>query len=139
LALSAGIYHAYVTRPWTMRRLVDKVVEMLGTAPARVDGGNLTFVLGDVNPTLWIWKDRYNKAIFGWAVITYDTALRAPMHSFGGMAIRIDHPAPSGEADLTNVPPPACYPWPTNGASLAAGFWAAVVNFGQPSLRFVRS
>jgi hypothetical protein len=42
----ASAYHAFVTRPWTMRKMADEFAQLLGMAPAGVDGGNLTFRTG---------------------------------------------------------------------------------------------
>jgi hypothetical protein len=106
--------------------------------PDSVEGGDLTFVQGDLHSTLWIWKDRWNKAVFGWSVTTYETALSKQMERFGGMGIRIDHPPPSGLVEPTNIPPGACYPWPMSGSPLAAEVSTAIAQYGHPSLRFVR-
>ncbi|MEV6295025.1 hypothetical protein AB0M41_32410 [Streptomyces sp. NPDC051896] len=127
-----------MTRPWTMRKMADEFAQLLGMDPAGVDGGNLTFARGDLHSTLSIWKDRYDRAVFGWMVVTYDTALRDRMNSFGGMSVRIDHPAPSAEANPTNISPGACYPWPASGSPLAREATAAVTEYGRPSLHFVR-
>jgi hypothetical protein len=42
----ASAYHAFVTRPWTMRKMADEFAQLLGMAPAGVDGGNLAFRTG---------------------------------------------------------------------------------------------
>ncbi|MEV7680046.1 hypothetical protein AB0O64_16030 [Streptomyces sp. NPDC088341] len=127
-----------MTRPWTMRELTDEFAELLGTAPTGVDGGNLTFARGDLHSALRIWKDHHDRAVFGWMVSTVDTALHDRMKRFGGMSIRIDHPTPAGDAEPTNIPWEACYPWPTKGIPLAREAAAAVTRYGRPSLRFVR-
>lgn len=93
---------------------------------------------GELHSTLSIWKDRFDRSVFGWAVHTYDTALRDRMAGFGGMSIRIDHPTPSGDANPTDIPPGACYSSPAGGAPLAAEAAAAVTQHGPVSLHFVR-
>lgn len=42
--LSADAKHAVVTRPWTMRKMTDEVVELLGMVPACVEGGDLSLL-----------------------------------------------------------------------------------------------
>ena len=118
--------------------MADEFAELLGVAPASVDGSNLTFVQGDLHSTLSIWKDRYDRSAFGWMVRTYYTALRDRMESFGGVSIRIGHPTPSGDANPTNIPPGACYPWPASGTPLAPEATAGVTQYGPASLHFVR-
>jgi hypothetical protein len=121
-----------------MHQMVDEVVRLLGTVPARAEGGNLTFFHGDLHSVLSIWKDRYNKAIFGWTVLTYDTALRDQMEGFGGLGVRIDHPPPSGDTRPSNTPPAACYSWPTSGRPLAVEVSTSITQYAPRSLRFVR-
>ncbi|MGW2650661.1 hypothetical protein ACWC2T_38705 [Streptomyces sp. NPDC001393] len=118
--------------------MADEFAELLGMIPAGIEGGNLTFVRGDLHSTLSIWKDRHDRTVFGWTVHTYAIALRDRMERFGGMRIRIDHPTPSGEANPTNVPARAGYPWPASGSPLAREVTAAVTEYGLPSLNFVR-
>lgn len=87
--------------------MTDEFAELLRTAPASVEGGNLTFPQGDLHSTLSIWKARYDKATFGWMVITYDTALHDQMKRYGEWAsgsIIPRHPA--------TRPPPALPPLP---------------------------
>jgi hypothetical protein len=121
-----------------MREMADEFAELLGMVPVNVEGGDLTFARGELHSTLSIWKDRFDRSVFGWVVHTYDTALRDRMEGFGGMSIRIDHPTPSGDANPTNIPPGACYPWPAGGTPLAAEAAAAVTQYGPVSLHFVR-
>ncbi len=118
--------------------MADEFARLLGMAPAGVDGGTLTFAQGEMQSTLAIWKDRHDRSVFGWMVVTYDTALRDRMQSFGGLSVRIDHPTPSGEANPTNIPPGACYPWPAKGTPLGGQATAAVTEYGRPSVHFVR-
>lgn len=118
--------------------MAEQFVELLGTTPASIDGGKLTFVRGSLSTTLSIWKDRYNRAAFGWMVLTDYTRLRAPMDGFGGVGIRIDHPSPTGDTGPSDVPPAACCPWPAGSAPLASEVTASVARYGPPSLRFVR-
>lgn len=117
--------------------MADEFAELLGMTPAGVQGGNLTFARGDVHSTLSIWKDRNDRAVFGWMVITYDTALRDRMRDFGGSSVRIDHPTPSGEASPADIPPSARYPWPATGSPLAGEVTTAVTQYGHPALDFV--
>jgi hypothetical protein len=121
-----------------MRKLTDEVAGLLGMAPAAVEDGDLSFFRGDLRSTLSVWKDRRDRAIFGWMVFTYDLALYGQMARFGGMGIRIDHPSPSGDASPASIPPAACYPWPSGGGQLAAEASAAVIQYGPASLGFVR-
>ncbi|MFI1660457.1 hypothetical protein ACH4ZU_36930 [Streptomyces sp. NPDC020472] len=118
--------------------MADQFVELLGTAPVSVDGGKLTFVRGSLCTTLSIWKDRYDWSAFGWMVYTDYTGLRDRMDGFGGVGIRIDHPAPTGDASPSSVPPVACYPWPAGSAPLAPEIAAGVTRYGPASLHFVR-
>nr|WP_159059506.1 hypothetical protein [Streptomyces antibioticus] len=117
--------------------MADEFADLLGMVPAGVEGGDLTFVRGDLHTTLSIWKDRYDRSIFGWMVHSYDTALRDRMDRFGGMSIRIDHPRPSGSVNPTNIPQGACYPWPASGTPLAPEVTATVTQYGPLSLGFV--
>ncbi|MGW1169135.1 hypothetical protein [Streptomyces sp. NPDC002550] len=118
--------------------MTDEFAELLGMVPVSVEGGDLAFTRGELHSTLSIWKDRFDRSVFGWTVHTYDSALRDRMESFGGMSIRIDHPTPSGGANPTNIPPGACYPWPVGGTPLAPQAAAAVTEYGPVSLLFVR-
>ncbi|MFE9629237.1 hypothetical protein [Streptomyces sp. NPDC006527] len=118
--------------------MADLFVELLGTAPAGIDGGTLTFVRGSLYTKLSIWKDRYDRSIFGWMVHTDYTGLRDQMDGFGGVGIRIDHPSPSGDAGPSDIPPAACYPWPAGSARLASEVTVGITHYGPPSLRFVR-
>ena len=118
--------------------MTGEVAGLLGMVPASAEGDGLAFLRGDLRSVLSVWKDRYDKTVFGWMVITYDTALRDQMKGFGGMGIRIDHPPPSGDANPADVPPAACYPWPASGTPLAAEVSTAVTRYGPPSLGFVR-
>lgn len=121
-----------------MRKMADEFAELLGMVPVSVQGGDLTFARGELRSTLSIWKDRFDRSVFGWMVRTYDTALRDRMEGFGGMSIRIDHPTPPDGANPTNIPPAAGYPWPVAGTPLAPEAAAAVTEYGPVSLRFVR-
>jgi hypothetical protein len=121
-----------------MRKMADELPSCSGWLLPVWTAATSRFARGDLHSTLSIWKDRYDRAVFGWMVVTYDTALRDRMNSFGGMGVRIDHPAPSGEANPTNIPPGACYPWPASGSPLAREATAAVTEYGRPSLYFVR-
>lgn len=88
--------------------MADEFADLLEMAPAGVEGGNLTFSRGDLRSTLSIWKDRYNRSVFGWTVVTYDAVLRDQMASFGGLSIRIDHPRhPARRAHPTSPREPA--------------------------------
>ncbi|MFI2415794.1 hypothetical protein [Streptomyces sp. NPDC018947] len=118
--------------------MADQFVELLGTAPVSVDGGKLTFVRGSLCTTLSMWKDRYGRSAFGWVVYTEYIDLCEQMDGFGGVGIRIDHPAPSGDASPSSIPPAACYPWPAGSALLPSEIAAGVTRHGLPSLRFVR-
>jgi hypothetical protein len=131
-------YHAFVTRPWTVRRMADQFVELLGTTPASIDDGKLTFIRGSLSTILSIWKDRYDRSAFGWMVHTDYTDLRDRMDGFGGVGIRIDHPAPTGNTGPADIPPAACYPWPAGSAPLASEVTASVTRYGPSSLHFVR-
>ncbi|GGV08175.1 hypothetical protein GCM10010275_55480 [Streptomyces litmocidini] len=113
-------------------------VELLGTAPASIDDGKLTFVRGSLATTLSPWKDRYNRSAFGWMVYTDCTALRDRMDGFGGVGIRIDHLSPSGDTGPSAIPPAACCPWPSGSAPLSSEATAGVTRYGPASLRFVR-
>ncbi len=118
--------------------MADEFAELLGMDPASIDGGNLTFVRRDLHATLSIWKDRYDWSTFGWTVHSDYTDLRDRMESFGGVSIRIDHPAPSGDASPANIPQGACYLWPAGGTPLAPEATFGVTQYGLPSLHFVR-
>ncbi|MFB9608698.1 hypothetical protein ACFFTQ_37675, partial [Streptomyces roseofulvus] len=118
--------------------MADQFVELLGTAPASVDGGKLTFVRGSLCTTLSIWKDRSDRSAFGWSVHTDYIDLRDRMDGFGGVGIGIDHPTPTGDASPSSIPPAACYPWPTGSAPLAPEIAAGVTRYGPSSLHFVR-
>ncbi|MFB7277164.1 hypothetical protein ACFCZV_08650 [Streptomyces hydrogenans] len=118
--------------------MADQFVELLGTAPVSVDGGKLTFVRGSLCTTLSIWKDRYDRSAFGWMAYTDYIDLRDRMDGFGGVGVRIDHPAPSGNGDPSDIPPAACYLWPAGSAPLPAEIAGGVTHYGPPSLRFVR-
>lgn len=118
--------------------MADEVVDLLGMAPAAIDRGNLTFTRDCLHSTLQIWKDPYDKGMFGWNVITCDTALRERMQRFGGMGIRIDHPLPSGQTKHTNIPAAACYHWPASGSPLPAEVSTAITQYAPASLQFVR-
>lgn len=48
-----------------MREMMDEIIELLGTAPASVQEGSLTFIREDLHSTISIWKDRYDRAVFG--------------------------------------------------------------------------
>ncbi|MEU3290474.1 hypothetical protein [Streptomyces longwoodensis] len=117
--------------------MAEQFVELLEMAPTSIDGGKLKFVRGSLYTTLSIWKDRYDRSLFGWMVRTDYTGLGDRMDGFGGVGIRIDHPSPSGDAGPTDIPPAACYPWPAGSAPLASDVAAGVTHFGPPSLRFV--
>ncbi|MEU0965042.1 hypothetical protein ABZ357_06190 [Streptomyces sp. NPDC005917] len=118
--------------------MAEQFVELLAMAPTSIDDGNLKFVRGSLYTTLSIWKDRYDRSLFGWMVHTDYPGLGDRMDGFGGVGIRIDHPSPSGAAGPTDIPPAACYPWPAGSASLASEVTAGVTHYGPPSLRFVR-
>ncbi|WP_435279604.1 hypothetical protein [Streptomyces sp. 1222.5] len=118
--------------------MTEQFVELLGMAPASIDGGELEFVRGSLCATLSIWKDRYDRSLFGWMVHTNYTGLGERMDGFGGVGIRIGHPSPSGDAGPTDIPSAACYPWPVGSAPLAFEVTAGVAHYGPPSLRFVR-
>lgn len=118
--------------------MAEQFAELLGTAPARIDDGRLTFVRGSLSDTLWLWKDHRDRSVFGWAVHTHYTGLSDRMNGFGGMSIRIDHPSPSGDSGPTAVPPAACYPWPAGRTPLAPEVAAGVTRYGPASLHFVR-
>jgi|tagenome__1003787_1003787.scaffolds.fasta_scaffold20905652_3 hypothetical protein len=118
--------------------MAEQFVELIGMAPTSMDGGELKFVRGSLHTTLSIWKDRYDRSLFGWMVHTDYTGLGDRMDGFGRVGIRIDHPSPSGDAGLTDIPPPACCPWPAGSAPLASDVSAGVTHYGPPSLRFVR-
>ncbi|MET9346292.1 hypothetical protein [Streptomyces termitum] len=118
--------------------MADQFVELLGTAPASVDGGKLTFVRGSLCTTLSIWKDRSDRSAFGWMVYTDYIDLRDRMDGFGGVGIRIDHPPPSGSGDPSDIPPAACYLWPAGSVPLSAEIAGGVTRYGPSSLRFVR-
>ncbi|MER5739991.1 hypothetical protein ABT117_30565 [Streptomyces sp. NPDC002262] len=118
--------------------MADQFVELLGTAPVSVDGGKLTFVRGSLCTTLSIWKDRSDRSAFGWMVYTDYIDLRDRMDGFGGVGIRIDHPPPSGRGDLSDIPPAACYLWPSGNVPLSAEIAGGVTRYGPSSLRFVR-
>ncbi|MFF8989866.1 hypothetical protein ACF09H_07925 [Streptomyces sp. NPDC014983] len=118
--------------------MADQFVELLGTAPVSADGGNLRFVRGSLCTTLSVWKDRYDRTAFGWTVYTDHIDLRDRMDGFGGVGIRIDHPAPSGDPSPSDIPPAACYLWPAGSAPLTPEIASDVTRYGPPSLRFVR-
>lgn len=118
--------------------MAEQFVELLGMAPTRIDGGELVFVRGSLCTTLSIWKDRYDRSLFGWMVHTDYCGLGDRMDRFGGVGIRIDHPSPSGDAGPTDIPPAACYLWPAGSAPLASEVTAGVTQYGPPCLRFVR-
>ncbi|MEV5431576.1 hypothetical protein [Streptomyces sp. NPDC052701] len=118
--------------------MAEQFVELLGMAPTSIDGGDLEFVRGSLCTTLSIWKNRYDRSLFGWMVHTDYCGLSDRMDGFGGVGIRIDHPSPCGDAGSTDIPPAACYPWPTGSAPLASEVSAGVAYYGPPSLRFVR-
>ena len=126
-----------MSRPWTTGRLTDEVVELLGVKPDRVERGNLTFDQGPLRSNLWIWKDVHAKATFGWSLVTFDAALYDRMKTFGGAAVRIEHPPPSGAAAMTNIPQPACYTWSASGG-LSAEAITSIDEYALDSLRFVR-
>lgn len=104
----------------------DEVVELLGVKPDRVDRGSLTFDQGPLQSSLWIWKDVHAKATFGWGLVT-----------FGGAAVRIEHPPPSGAAAMTNIPQPARYTWSATGG-LSAEAVTSINEHALDCLRFVR-
>lgn len=118
--------------------MAEQFVELLGMAPTSIDGGELKFVRGSLCTTLSIWKDRYDRSLFGWMVHTDHCGLGDRMDGFGGVGIRIDHHSPSGDAGPTGIPPTACYPWPAGSAPLASAVSVGVTYYGPPSLRFVR-
>ncbi|NYV75786.1 hypothetical protein [Streptomyces sp. UH6] len=118
--------------------MAEQFVELLEMAPTSIDGGGLEFVRGSLRTTLSIWKDRYDRSLFGWMVHTLYSGPGDRMDGFGGVGIRIDHPSPSGDAGPTDIPPAACYPWPTGSAPLASEVTAGVTHYGPSSLRFVR-
>ncbi|MFI0937444.1 hypothetical protein [Streptomyces sp. NPDC021020] len=119
--------------------MAEQFVELLGIAPTSIDGGELKFVRGSLRTTLSIWKDRYDRLLFGWMVHTDYTGLGDRMDGFGRVGIRIDHPSPSGDAGPIDVPPAACYPWPAGSAPLSFEVTASVTRYGPPSLQFVRN
>jgi hypothetical protein len=118
--------------------MAEQFVELLAVAPTGIDGGGLKFVRGSLCTTLSIWKDRYDRSLFGWMAHTDYSGLGDRMDGFGGVGIRIDHPSPSGDGGPTDIPPAACYPWPVGSARLASEVSAGVTYYGPPSLRFVR-
>ncbi|ROP55938.1 hypothetical protein [Streptomyces sp. PanSC9] len=118
--------------------MAEEFAELLGMAPASIDGGRLTFVRGSLHTTLFIWKDRRDRSAFGWMVSTEHASLRDRMDGFGGVGIRIDHPSPSGDTSPSNIPPAACYPWPAGSAPLTSEVSASVTRYGPASLCFVR-
>ncbi|GAA2688611.1 hypothetical protein ACFY9G_30780 [Streptomyces anthocyanicus] len=118
--------------------MAEQFAELLGTAPADIDDGRLTFVRGSLATTLSIWKDRYDRSVFGWMVHTDYADLCDRMDGFGGAGIRIDHPSPSGDTGPSAIPPAACYPWPAGSAPLASEVTASVTRYGPTSLVFVR-
>ncbi|NEA53501.1 hypothetical protein G3I60_04865 [Streptomyces sp. SID13666] len=126
-----------MSRPWTIGRLADEVVELLGVKPDRVERGNLTFDQGPLQSSLWIWKDVQAKATYGWSVVTFDVALYDRTKTFGTPAAQIEHPPPTGTAAMTNAPQPACYTWSATGG-LSAEAAASVNEHALDSLRFVR-
>lgn len=117
--------------------MAEQFAELLGTAPASIDGGKLTFVRGSLCTTLWIWKDRYDRSAFGWTVHTDYASLRDRLDGFGGVGIRIDHPSPSGDTDPSDVPSAAFYTWPTGSAPLPVDVTTGVTRHGRASLCFV--
>lgn len=118
--------------------MVGEFAELFGMGPARVDEGSLTFTRGDLACTVLIWKGHPDRAVFGWAAVASDTALREQMERFGGMSVRIDHPTLARPVNPTNIPQGADYPWPVVGSSLAAEAAASLTRYGRPSLDFVR-
>ncbi|MER6279683.1 hypothetical protein ABT202_25900 [Streptomyces sp900105245] len=118
--------------------MAEEFAELLGMAPASIDGGRLTFVRGSLHTTLTIWKDRCDRSAFGWMVYTDYAGLRERMDGFGGVGVRIDHPSPSGDTGPSDIPPAACYPWPTGSAPLTSEVTAGVTRYGAASLCFVR-
>ncbi|MFD7732559.1 hypothetical protein ACFV6F_19485 [Kitasatospora phosalacinea] len=118
--------------------MVDEFAQLLGMGPARVEEGGLTFTRGDLACTVLIWKDRPDRAVFGWATVASDAALREQMEHFGGMSVRIDHPTLARPVNPTDIPQGAGYPWPVVGSSLAAEAAASLERYGRPSLEFVR-
>jgi hypothetical protein len=127
-----------VPRPWTYQKVLDAVVDLVGVAPTAMADGIATFERGQLHSELALWKDRWDLSTFGWAVVTYDAALRKPMEDYGGLGQRIEHPPPAGLVNPTNVPEQACLPWPSGGGSLPAEVVASFTRYGRASLGFVR-
>src|SRR5579859_5037604 len=126
-----------MSRPWTIGRLTDEVVDLLERKPDRIERGNLTFDHGPLQSSLWIGKDVHNKTAYGWSSVTFDVALYDRMKTFGGPGVRIEHPPPSGTAVLTNVPQSPCYTWSAAGG-LSAEAATSINEHALACLRFVR-
>lgn len=122
-----------MARPWTMQRMTDEFVALLGKEPDEVAGNELFFRRGDLTSKIAIRKDPHDRSLFDWATFTYDVALCDAMAEYGAMSLQIT------PADRHPYMDPPRHLWPTGSESLDPATVEHVRTYGLPSVRFVRN